>query len=154
MGHRQRRIVVYALISAVSVALGIEFARSVARTHGEMPMTPATVEYVRNLPAHRCHELHPGDGAVIHADGRVLIRLYRDDDLVAECRPGTSSSHCAADSAGLRLEWTFNRAAERGYRWLTLGAAAAPSQGSFLADLAATQEHGAYAEHGEISVRP
>jgi hypothetical protein len=154
MRYPSRRVVVYSLISLVSVALGVDFALSVAGSNDSTPMDPARIEYIRNRPPHRCLDLHPGDGAVIHADGRVVIRLYRDAELVAECRPGTATSHCASAHGVLRLEWTFDRAAERGYyRWLTFRAAVLPSEGPFLDDLLAAREVGAYAEHGEIPVR-
>jgi hypothetical protein len=147
-------MLIYSLISVVSLAIGVEFALTIVRTHDATPMVSTRVEYVRNRPTHRCLDLHPGDGAVILADGRAVVRLYREDNLVAECRPSVQSAHCGHDGRWLRLEWTFDRAAEQGgYRWLTFRAVPSPSQGSFLADLTAARERGDAVEYGAIPVR-
>jgi hypothetical protein len=161
MRQNRRRIILYVLSAVTAVALGAELAVIIGEAHdggtrmGSVPTVPAWAEYVRNTPSHRCLDLHPGDGAVIHAGRNRVVRLYRDDDLIAECGPGASAPHCKTDHGGLHLEWTFDRAGEYGvYRWMTFRAHAPPSQRSFLADLAAEGEHAAFAEAGEIPVRP
>jgi hypothetical protein len=151
MQDRRRRMLIYSLISVVSLAIGVEFALTIVRTDDATPMVSTRVEYVRNLPTHRCLDLHPGDGVVIHADRRAIVRLYRDDELVAECRLGIASAHCRNDDGRLQLEWTFERAAKYGdYRWLTFRAVPSPSQGSFLADLSAARERRVAVEYGAI----
>jgi hypothetical protein len=161
MRQNRRPIILYALSAVTALALGAELAVIIDEAHeggtrvGSVPTVPAWAEYVRNTPSHRCLDLHPGDGAVIHAGRDRVVRLYRDHDLIAECRPCTPASHCRADHDGLHLEWTFDRAGQYGvYRWMTFRALAPPSQRSFLADLAAEGEHAAYVEAGEIPVRP
>lgn len=92
-------LVVAASLSSIGVALWHRNTR---------PLRPASLELVRNIAKHRCHDLHFGDGIVVHAAADRVVRLYYGDSLLmAECRPGQVSAHCAGDDHGRQLRWTF-----------------------------------------------
>jgi hypothetical protein len=159
-----------ALVAAIASAAGVVAWRRGARPPRPvsdafaMPSKPAWLELVRNVGTHRCHDLHPGDGIVVHAAADRVVRLYYDDrPLIAECRPGQVSAHCAFGAHGRQLRWTFSPArhpvsgylgAARVYTWVTLPLYAPPSDGRLERDLDHYRGHGAVPyERGDVPLR-
>jgi hypothetical protein len=150
--RRAPRWLVLVLVAAILGAVGVAGwhrltrpLRSVSLAFA-MPSKPARLELVRSIRKHRCHNLHFGDGIVVHAAADRVVRLYYGDALLmAECRPGHASAHCAADDYGRQLRWTFSRRGQplaKGrpwaagvYTWVTLPPDAPPSDGRLDRDL-------------------
>jgi hypothetical protein len=126
-----------ALLVTVPIAIAGAWLLMPGSLFVRAPTTPR-IEFRHLIPPHRCTGYHAGDELRLYAPRGHVLRLYRNQAVVAECRDAVGRSGCTIDGAGNRLDVILP--ARGRYTWAVLSLGAPASVSDFDRDAAGDAE--------------